>query len=169
MPLFKHYVHEGGISTPLVAHWPNGFTPRSNAHAPCHVVDILPTILEATGCPYQSEVGGHDIQPVQGESLMALFKDADWERAQPILWEHEGNAAVRFGQFKLVRQHGQAWELYDMEADRTELRNLAGMHPALEAELTAQYADWAAKIGVMAWDDALPKLLAAWNMDSVDG
>lgn len=100
---------------------------------------------------------------------MDLFKGADWEREQPIMWEHEGNAAMRLGQFKLVRQHGQAWELYDMEADRTELRNLAGMNPKLEAAMVAQYADWADKIGVMEWEEALPRLLAAWNMDSVDG
>jgi arylsulfatase len=167
--LFKHYVHEGGISTPLIAHWPQGFEPRTNAHTACHVVDILPTILEATGGSYQKEVGGHEIQQMQGESLMTMFRGANWERKQPILWEHEGNAAVRVGQFKLVRQHGQAWELYDMEADRTELQNLAGKHPKLEAEMAAQYLTWAEKVGVMDWDIALPKLLAAWNMISVDG
>jgi arylsulfatase len=167
--LFKHYVHEGGISTPLVAHWPKGFTPRANAHTACHVVDILPTILEATGSSYQNEVGGHEIQPMQGESLMTMLKGADWEREQPILWEHEGNAAIRLGQFKLVRQHGKAWELYDMDADRTELHNLAGRNPKLEAEMKALYADWANKIGVLNWDEALPRLLAAWNMSAVDG
>ena len=112
--LYKHYVHEGGISTPLVVHWPEGFAPRSTAHAPCHVVDILPTILEATGAAYQAEVGGHEIQPLQGESLLGLFQGADWQREQPIFWEHEGNAAIRLGQFKLVRLHDRPWELYDI-------------------------------------------------------
>jgi arylsulfatase A-like enzyme len=167
--LFKHYVHEGGISTPLVAHWPNGFGSRMTAHAACHVVDILPTILDATGGTYQTEVGGHDIQPMQGESLLALFKDQDWAREQPILWEHEGNAAIRLGQFKLVRQYNQAWELYDMEADRTELHNLIGKNAKLEAEMIRQYGAWADQVGVMDWGIALPKLLAAWNLKSVDG
>ena len=167
--LFKHFVHEGGISTPLVAHWPQGFAPRSPAQASCHVVDVLPTILEATGCAYQAEVGGHAIQPMQGESLMDLLRGKDWEREQPIFWEHEGNAAVRLGQFKLVRLHNRPWELYDMEADRTELTNLIGRHTGLEANLIRQYEAWADAVGVMDWDRALPMLLAAWNMNSVEG
>lgn len=167
--LFKHYVHEGGISTPLVVHWPNGFEPRQTAHAPCHVVDILPTILDVTGASYQSEVGGHEIQPMQGESLLGLFQGADWEREQPIFWEHEGNAAIRFNQFKLVRLHDEPWELYDMETDRTELNNLAGRHSRFENDLIRQYHGWAKQVGVMNWEDALPKLLKAWNMESVDG
>lgn len=167
--LFKHFVHEGGISTPLVAHWPDGFQPRSNAHAACHVVDILPTILEVTGASYQNEVDDHEIQPMQGESLLGLLRGKDWEREQPIFWEHEGNAAVRLGQFKLVRQHNLDWELYDMEVDRTELHNLIGKNPKLEAEMAKQYFDWADKIGVMDWEQALPKLLAAWDMETVNG
>jgi len=167
--LFKHYVHEGGISTPLVAHWPKGFTARDTAHAACHVVDILPTILEATGCKYQSEVGGHEIQPMQGESLLSLLRGNEWEREQPIFFEHEGNAAIRLGQFKLVRQYSQDWELYDMEADRTELNNLAGASPMLEADLKGQYLSWAAQTGVLDWEIALPKLLDAWKLESAEG
>lgn len=167
--LFKHYIHEGGISTPLIAHWPNGFKPRATAHAACHVVDILPTILEVTGASYQSEVGGHEIQPMQGESLLSLFEGKDWAREQPIFWEHEGNAAVRLGQFKLVRQYDQDWELYDMEADRTELTNLMGKDAARVQNLTQQYTNWAEKSGVMAWEQALPKLLAAWQIESAEG
>jgi arylsulfatase A-like enzyme len=167
--LFKHFVHEGGISTPLIAHWPNGLAPLGVAQAPCHVVDILPTILEATGSAYQKEVGGHEIQPLQGESLLQLFRGQDWDREQPIFWEHEGNAAIRLGQFKLVRLHDCPWELYDMVADRTELTDLAGRHPALEADLIAQYQAWADNIGVLDWNEALPRLLAAWNMQSTTG
>ena len=167
--LYKHYVHEGGISTPLVAHWPLGFGSRSTAHAPCHVVDILPTILEATGAAYQSEVGGHEIQPLQGESLLDLFREKDWSREEPIFWEHEGNAAIRLGQFKLVRLHDQPWELYDIEADRTELVDLAGRHAKVEADLIKRYEDWAKRAGVMSWDEALPKLVRAWGLGSVDG
>ncbi|AUQ66221.1 arylsulfatase [Phaeobacter inhibens] len=167
--LYKHYVHEGGISTPLVAHWPKGFKPRGNAHAACHVVDILPTILEAAGAAYQTEVGGHDIQPLQGESLLGLFQGKDWQRAQPIFFEHEGNAAIRLGQFKLVRLHDCPWELYDIEADRTELTNLAGLTPALENDLIRQYQTWADAAGVLDWNEALPKLLAAWKMETPNG
>ena len=133
------------------------------------MVDILPTILEATGCAYQAEVGGHEIQPLQGESLLALLAGKDWQREQPIFWEHEGNSAVRLGQFKLVRLHNQPWELYDMEADRTELSNRAGRHVGLERFLVGQYQAWAEQVGVMDWEQALPRLLAAWKMQTVDG
>ncbi|MEZ5750431.1 MAG: arylsulfatase [Paracoccaceae bacterium] len=167
--LYKHYVHEGGISTPLVAHWPRGFGARGVAQAPCHVVDILPTILEATGAAYQGELNGHAIQPMQGESLMGLFRGQDWQRAQPIFFEHEGNAAIRLGQFKLVRLHDRPWELYDIEADRTELHDLAGRMPTLERDLQAQYRAWAESVGVMDWNVALPRLLAAWGLGSTEG
>ena len=167
--MFKHYVHEGGISTPLVAHWPKGFEPATSAHAACHVVDILPTILEATGASYLSELGGHEIQPIQGESLLGLLKGVDWSREQPIFFEHEGNAAVRMGQFKLVRLQGQDWELYDIEADRTELHNLAGRNAPLEAALVQQYTDWAEKIGVVDWEVVEPLLMRAWGLATVDG
>lgn len=167
--LFKHYVHEGGISTPLIAHWPDGFKPIPNAHAPCHVVDVLPTILEATGCLYQTEVGGHAIQPLQGQSLMDVFRGKEWTREEPIFFEHEGNSAIRLGQFKLVRQHSKDWELYDIEADRTELANLRGSNTNLEAELIAQYENWAHKTGVLAWEIALPRLLEAWKIETAEG
>jgi arylsulfatase len=162
-------VHEGGISTPLVAHWPKGFRPRGVAHAPCHVVDLLPTILEATGAAYLNELGGHEIQPLQGESLLALLKGEDWQREQPIFWEHEGNAAIRLGPFKLVRLHDKPWELYDLEADRTELTNLAGRNLTLERDLIGQYYAWAKNVGVIDWNEALPKLIKAWQMETVDG
>ncbi|MBT8168017.1 arylsulfatase [Falsiruegeria litorea] len=167
--LYKHYVHEGGISTPLVAHWPEGLNPRCTAHAACHVVDILPTILEATGGAYQTEVGGHEIQPLQGESLLGLFQGKNWQREQPIFWEHEGNASIRLGQFKLVRLHDCSWELYDIETDRTELTDLAGRNPALEKDLIRQYQAWAETVGVLDWNEALPKLLAAWKMATQNG
>lgn len=167
--LFKHYVHEGGISTPLVAHWPNGFTPRSPAHAACHVVDILPTILEAAGASYLSELGGHAIQPLQGESLLGLLKGADWSREQPIFFEHEGNSAIRLGQFKLVRLHDQDWELYDIEADRTELNNIIKGESDRANAMIEQYLNWAQKADVMDWNIALPKLLKAWGMETTEG
>ncbi|MDO6522476.1 arylsulfatase [Shimia thalassica] len=167
--LFKHYVHEGGISTPLVAHWPKGIAPSATRHTSCHVVDILPTILEVTGATYQSEVGGHGIQPCEGESFLGLLQSGVWEREQPIFFEHEGNSAVRYGRYKLVRQHGADWELYDMERDRTELTDLAGRGGAVEEALLKRYQVWTQKTGVEDWDRQLPKLLEAWGLTSVDG
>ncbi len=84
-------------------------------------------------------------------------------------FEHEGNAAVRLGQFKLVRLHGRPWELYDIEADRTELSDLAGQNAPLERELQGQWQAWADQAGVLDWSVVFPKLLAAWGLQSVDG
>ncbi|MGR3615054.1 MAG: sulfatase-like hydrolase/transferase, partial [Paracoccaceae bacterium] len=167
--LFKHYVHEGGISTPLVAHWPKGFAPRATAHAACHVVDILPTILDVTGASYLSELGGEDIQPCQGESLLPLLMDKEWGREQPIFFEHEGNSAIRQGQFKLVRTHGNDWELYNMESDRTELHNIVGGDAKRAEDMIRQYQYWAEKTGVLDWNVALPRLLEAWKMENAEG
>ena len=101
--------------------------------------------------------------------LLDLLTGQDWSREQPIFFEHEGNSAIRLDNFKLVRKHGCDWELYDMDDDRTELNDLAGSNRRLEAELLGQYRDWADKTGVLDWKIALPRLLQAWKLDSVDG
>ena len=112
--LYKHYVHEGGISTPLIAHWPAGFNPRDVRDQPCHVSDILPTILQAANAKPIAELNGIEAKPIQGESFLNLLKDMPWQREAPIFFEHEGNAAIRLGDFKLVRLHEQDWELYEI-------------------------------------------------------
>jgi len=167
--LYKHYVHEGGISTPLIAHWPNGIASPSISHEPCHVVDIAPTIYNITGAPYPSEFDGHGVQPLAGENLSALFGDKPWQRAQPIYFEHEGNSAIRLGQWKLVREHDHPWELYDMRKDRTELNNLAEVYKDKTSELEALYRAWAARSGVQDWNELMPRLLEAWGLASTDG
>ncbi|MEM8979351.1 MAG: arylsulfatase [Pseudomonadota bacterium] len=167
--LFKHYVHEGGISTPLIAHWPEGIAPQSPRFEAAHVVDLLPTILEATGTKPLAQSAEHAFQPLQGESFLPALQGQDWQRDAPIFFEHEGNAAIRAGPWKLVCQYGQAWELYQMEEDRTELRDLSGRHAPREAELLAQYQAWSLHQGVLPWSEALPRLLAAWQISSAEG
>lgn len=167
--MFKHWVHEGGISTPLLAQWPARMRQRTVSHAPCHVVDLLPTILEATGARYPKEREGRPLQPMDGESLLPMLLGQPWERQQPLYWEHEGNAAVRAGNLKLVRKFNQPWELYDMEVDRTELNDLAGRHPDRVRRLDLQYRHWADEVGVQDWNLLLPRLLATWEMDDAHG
>ena len=174
--LFKHWVHEGGISTPLLAKWPARFDAGGVLHEPWHVVDILPTLLEAAGASYPSEFGGQAIQPLDGESFLSALESAQksgpgggQRRGQPIFWEHEGNCAVRVGDFKLVRRFGCDWELYDMEVDRTELNNLAGENAPLEARLKREYEAWSESVGVLDWNDAFPRLQAAWGLEDVSG
>jgi arylsulfatase A-like enzyme len=162
-------VHEGGISTPLIVQWPNRFPRSGISHTPCHVVDILPTILEAANARYPSELGGHAIQRPDGESLMPLFAGAPWERQQPIYWEHEGNAAARVGNLKLVRKFDQPWELYDMQKDRTELHDLGAGNQPMLSKLTKDYEAWAQSIGVVDWKVLQPKLLKAWGMKDTQG
>ena len=167
--LFKHWVHEGGISTPLIAQWPARFRNTGVAHSACHVVDVLPTILEAAQVRYPDELGGQAIQRPDGESLLPVLSGRDWTRVQPIYWEHEGNAAVRVGDFKLVRKFNQDWELYHMEQDRTELHDLAARERPRVQALARSYEGWAQAAGVVDWNLQLPKLLAAWQMDDPHG
>ena len=166
---FKHWVHEGGISTPLIAHWPKRLKTPNVRHAACHVVDLLPTILDAAGAGYPSELGGHAIQPTDGESLLLLLDGRRWEREQPIFFEHEGNSAIRLGNVKLVREFGRPWELYDMEQDRTELQNLIAKNAPLAKRLVREYESWAESAGVLDWNILLPRLQAAWQMDDIRG
>lgn len=167
--LFKHWVHEGGISTPMIMHWPSRIKAPRIIHSPCHVIDLLPTILEASAVAYPSEVGGAAIQKLDGESLMQLVEGSDWTRERPLFWEHEGNAAIRTGDFKLVRKFNQPWELYDMENDRTELNNLMGKNDPLTKRLLRDYGGWAAASGVLDWNVVLPRLLDVWQMDDAHG
>ncbi len=166
---FQHFIHEGGISTPLLAQLPASLRAQGIVHSPCHVTDILPTILEAAGAHFPSELGGHTLQRPDGESLMPLLSGKPWLRQQPLFWEHEGNSAARVGNLKLVRRFNQPWELYDMETDRTELHDLAAGNAPLLRRLESQYNRWADSVGVIDWNIQQPKLLRAWDMDNPRG
>lgn len=151
---YKHFTHEGGISTPLVAHWPAGIPQARNGQLerqPGHLVDVMATVVAATGAEYPAEHEGHAIQPMEGVSLLPAFAGEPLNREQPIFWEHEGNRAIRRGKWKLVLKHGGPWELYDIEADRTEQRDLAGEQPELVRELREAWEAWAARSDVGPW------------------
>ena len=147
--LYKHWIHEGGISTPLIAHWPNGIAEKGGLrHAPGYLPDIMATIVDATGSTYPQTFDGHAVAPLEGQTLLPVFAHDGIER-KPMFWEHEGNAAVRIGRWKLVKRYPLAWELYDMEADRTELHDLSAQQPERVADMAAQYEAWAARCGVI--------------------
>ncbi|MHC4679081.1 MAG: sulfatase-like hydrolase/transferase [Planctomycetota bacterium] len=148
---YKHWVHEGGISTPLIAHWPAQIRSRGKLrHQPGHLIDIMATCVDVAGAEYPSEYKGNKITPMEGKSLVPAFGNKPIER-QAIYWEHEGNRAVRQGKWKLVSRHPGEWELYDLEADRTELDNLAEKYPARVQQLNTLYESWAARCGVQPW------------------
>jgi arylsulfatase len=128
--LFKHFNHEGGIATPLIAHWPAGIAAKGELRTqPGHLIDIMPTCAEVSGAAYPQEFQGKPITPMEGRSLVGAFANQPIQR-DALFWEHEGNAAIRAGDLKLVRQgRNGPWELYDLKADRTELHDLAAAQP----------------------------------------
>jgi arylsulfatase A-like enzyme len=150
---FKHFVHEGGISTPLIAHWPAGIQRRGVfEQQPGHLVDIMATCVDAAGAAYPADFHGEKIQPMEGRSLLPAFAGEPVHRDVPLFWEHEGNRALRSGAWKLVAK-GPAgkWELYDMENDRTELNNLAGEQPKKVEELAALWEAYAQRTHAIPW------------------
>ncbi|MBM3746527.1 MAG: arylsulfatase [Acidobacteria bacterium] len=151
---YKHFTHEGGIATPLIAHWPASIPQARQGRfeaQPAHLIDILPTVLAAAGAKYPPHIRGRAAIPTEGASLVPAFSGRPVARKQPIFFMHEGNRAVRDGQWKLVSKYGEAWELFDMQADRTEMRNLAAEQPAVVARLSAAYDAWAQRTFAEPW------------------
>lgn len=146
---YKHYNHEGGIATPLIAHWPAGIKTKNELRSqPAHLIDIAATCVDVAGAPALSELRGKPLLPLEGRSLVPAFANQPIER-DALFWEHEGNAAVRVGDMKLVRtSRAGNWELYDLKADRTELNDLAKARPELAKQLAEKWEAWAERAQV---------------------
>jgi arylsulfatase len=142
---YKHWVHEGGISTPLIARWPGGISHRGEIERqPGHVIDLMPTCVALAGATYPKQFNGHAIKPMQGASLLPAFRGEPIGREAPLFWEHEGNRAIRSDRWKLVAKGADGpWELYDLDADRSELHDLSAAQPERVKELGAQWQRWA--------------------------
>ena len=138
--LFKSFVHEGGIATPFIARWPAVIRAGTIRRQVGHVIDLLPTLLAAARVPPH---------PREGKDLFHGAAD----EPRTLFWEHEGNRAVRRGDFKLVVVHGGPWELYNIAEDRTELSDLAASRPSLVRELTSLYDGWTLRSGVKPWTE----------------
>jgi arylsulfatase len=152
--LYKHWVHEGGISTPLIAHWPAGIRKHGAISSePGHLIDIMATCLDAGRAKYPREHDGNGITPLEGKSLVPVFRGGRRQGHHAIYWEHEGNRAVRAGKWKLVSRYPDSWELYDLEADRTEMNNLASRNASKAAELERAYNAWAQRANVVPWNE----------------
>jgi arylsulfatase A-like enzyme len=147
---YKHWVHEGGIAAPLIAHWPAGI-PRSRRNElesqPAHLIDIMATIIELSGADY-TKVADNNQHP-EGTSLVSTFRDKNLRRQKPIFWEHEGNRALRDGKWKIVSKENKPWELYNMENDRTEQNDLAARHPKRVQQMSALWQSEAARLNVL--------------------
>jgi arylsulfatase A-like enzyme len=152
---YKRWVHEGGIATPLIVHWPQGgLSCGSVVKTAFQLTDVLPTILEAAGAPYPTLYKGQAILPAQGRSLLAALRGESTADGT-LYWEHTGNAAIRRGEWKLVRDYPQPWELYNISRDRSELSNVAADHADVVTELTREWEAWAARVGVIPWEVTL--------------
>jgi arylsulfatase len=150
--LYKKYSHEGGVSTPLIAHWPDRIKAQGQLrHQRGHVVDLMATCADVAGAEYPRMKDGRAIQPLRGESLVPAFDD-EGDGHERLYWEHEGNRAVRHGDWKLVAQHEQPWSLYDMSEDRPELNDLSGERPDLVSTLKSDYQQWAHNNNVLPWN-----------------
>ncbi len=147
--MFKHWCHEGGIATPLIAHWPARLRQKGAlTHQVAHITDIMPTCLEIAGVKYPETFKGNTIMPTAGKSLLPVFEGKTRTPHERLYWEHEGNRAIREGTWKLVAAKDGPWELYDLEADRTELNNLAKVKPEKAAALHGAWETWAEQCGV---------------------
>jgi arylsulfatase len=151
--LYKSWVHEGGISTPFIAHWPGVIPPGGRVHAPGHLIDLLPTCLDVAHAEVPKTRAGRPLMPLEGISLLPLLRGEVNSRERIFFWEHEGNRAVRKGPWKLVAVNQEEWELYNLEEDRTEMRNRAAHEPDRVRDLVARYDEWARRSGVLPWNE----------------
>lgn len=147
---YKHWVHEGGISTPLIAHWPAGIASERRGKlesSPAHLIDIAATCVDLAGVKYPAERPA-----LEGVTLRPVFEGKALQRQNPIFWEHEGNRALRDGKWKLVAKGPTGpWELYDMDADRTETHDLAAQQTARVNAMVGQWESWARRTQVVPW------------------
>lgn len=153
--LYKHWVHEGGISTPFIAHWPDRISDKGVfRHQPGQLTDVMATCLEVAEAEYPETY--NDILPLEGTSLAPIFNNQD-NGKDHLIWEHEGNCAVRKGKWKLVCRFPGDWELYNIETDRSELNDLAGDNPEVVAELEAIFKAWAERCDIQPWDNIIAR------------
>jgi arylsulfatase A-like enzyme len=143
--LYKHYTHEGGISSPTIVHWPAGLKASrgsTNNHS-WHFIDVLPTLAAVAGAKTPAECAGVNMSPM----FAGRFVDRG-----PLFWEHEGSRAVRDGKWKLTAVYPTGkWELYDIEADRTEQSDLAPKYPDRVKHMISQWEAWAKENYAIPW------------------
>lgn len=147
---YKSWVHEGGITTPLIAHWPERIKPNTMSHQPAHLIDLMPTFLELAESEYPTEFNGTAILPSEGLSMTEILEGGEREPHQVLCWEWSGNRAVRIGDWKLVwDKQVKEWELYDLSKDRTETNDLAKQKPEIATQMSHVWVQWALRTGVI--------------------
>ena len=143
---YKSFVHEGGIATPFIVSWPSRIEPGTVTEQG-HIIDVMPTFLQLAGAEYPEEYDGNTLKPLEGRSLLPIFQGGT--RPDTVyVWEHEGNRAIRSGDWKLVSRWPEDWELHNMSTDRLEAVDLADEMPERVAQMTALYDEWAERTGI---------------------
>ncbi|MSR55423.1 MAG: hypothetical protein EXS09_19380 [Gemmataceae bacterium] len=158
----KTWVHEGGISTPLIVHWPKGIAARGEVrNSPGHLIDLVPTILEATGGKVLDKWDGKPVPSAPGKSLLPAFAKDETVVRNSLWWLHEGNRALRVGDWKIVAAgKDNPWELYDLSTDRAESKNLAAEKPEKVRELAGMWTKQLEEYTALALKDATPEMKA---------
>lgn len=147
---YKSWLHEGGITTPMIAWWPGHVPAGDWNRQPAHIIDIMPTFLELAGHDYPESFRGNKILPVEGLSMVPLLKGKSRDEHQQLAWYWSGNRALRQGRWKIVwdKAGGKQWELYNLAADRCETENLAEDDPARVERMSADWFAWAEMVGL---------------------
>jgi len=146
---YKQWVNEGGISTPMIVHWPARIAAGSKSHAVGHVIDLAPTCANLAGAAWPKTYDGTQVHPAEGKSMLPVFQGDDSDRHETLYWMWGGNRAIRRGNHKLVYDRLlNHWALYDLSSDRTETTDLSQVHPQLVSELEADWTRWGRETGV---------------------
>ena len=150
--LYKSMEHEGGIITPLIVYWPKEIrTGGRLIGEPVHIIDIMPTCLALGNASYPEKFKGNKILPMEGRSFLPLLHKTKNAGRRELFWEHQGNKAVRQGDWKLVKLHAHPWELYNLNQDPTELNDLVDQKIVIKDKLLSDYEQWMLKNGVREW------------------
>lgn len=147
--LYKHWTHEGGISSPFIVKWPEEIAAGQICRQNVQLTDVMATIVDITGVDYPNEYHGNDIPALEGESMLRLWKGEGFNREKPLFWEHEGNGALLEGSWKLVRKYPGDWELYDLIEDRTELNDISSENEIILNDMKQKYKEMEEHVGVI--------------------
>src|SRR5690606_25465057 len=150
-----HHTSEGGIATPFILSWPKGISDQLYGKIlpfQGHVIDIMPTCIDIANGRYPTQYKGNDILPMEGMSFLPLMLGKSMDRSTPLYWEHEGNRAMLNGEWKIVSNVKEPWQLYNLRTDRTETKNVAQENPEIVSSMVAKYNIWAEKVGVIPYN-----------------
>lgn len=159
--MYKHWTHEGGIASPLVVYWPKGIKQKGVIrNQDAHLIDIMATCVDIAGITYPTTYNGQAIQPMEGKSLVGAINNKPIQRAF-IFWEHEGNRALKSGIWKIVskteknkvftEKDQNAWELYNLELDPSETKDLANTYPTKVQALAFIWEKEAIRTKALPW------------------